>query len=740
MKCKGLMALLIGMIVLTGCGAETASKPDNEYNKTEVSDAAESKAIHYFFEQVEIEEQPPVFSDEDPDVMDTLYCGDRIYSLSYCFEVSPDGQEFSLIGDAIQMYRDGEWETVYSCEMGEDFSVILSLAGISDDGLYVVNYGDEDIPYVLSRLDEEGNLETIGNLAAIPVEASSWSFRLDGDKLYTIGDLGDRVVEFSDDYQEATPVEMPCRVAALQGPSNNLYWYGISEGNLLLWDDLRSAPIMTLEGSYSEYGNYAVTYSEEGDLYLADRLGITRKSADGSITQIPFSENDLIVDSVTAIFTEDGEAIRLYTECEKEACVLLGQPTDNDPNERPEIRIAGIGWNPAFEDFVSKYNRMNGTVRFVVEDFADYSDWGEYATAVQLELSSGGGPDLISDYMFDPYSWAELGYVLPLDEIIEECASDGDGFFDAAFGRGRIQDVQYGIPYEYQAHLFVASGQMTGRRDSWSLADCMELVRDSSASAVGAELGAEDLVLWFGVYDPSRRDLIDRENGVCHLDSGEFIDLLEFSRDYGWDKTNDSAGDVRKAVEMAKAGEALGAFPPYVCDLESICQYDVLFDGDANLIGFPGEEQSGAYLLSSNLYVNANTEYAEEIKAFLKYLLSAEGQEKRSKYAYPYGAYLPVRKDVLKEIFDWYRKDAEQEGDSLHNDGITSYRISPLTEEQQVMVKNLLENARPFDSENYQFAGIIEEEMGTFLAGERSAEETAAIIQSRIGLYLKETR
>ena len=53
---------------------------------------------------------------------------------------------------------------------------------------------------------------------------------------------------------------------------------------------------------------------------------------------------------------------------------------------------------------------------------------------------------------------------------------------------------------------------------------------------------------------------------------------------------------------------------------------------------------------------------------------------------------------------------------------------------------DLQENARPFDSENYQFAGIIEEEMGTFLAGERSAEDTAVIIQSRIGLYLKETR
>ena len=53
---------------------------------------------------------------------------------------------------------------------------------------------------------------------------------------------------------------------------------------------------------------------------------------------------------------------------------------------------------------------------------------------------------------------------------------------------------------------------------------------------------------------------------------------------------------------------------------------------------------------------------------------------------------------------------------------------------------NILHNLKTKISVDSKISGIIDEEAGAFFAGQKNAEETADIIQSRVKVYISETK
>ena len=64
--------------------------------------------------------------------------------------------------------------------------------------------------------------------------------------------------------------------------------------------------------------------------------------------------------------------------------------------------------------------------------------------------------------------------------------------------------------------------------------------------------------------------------------------------------------------------------------------------------------------------------------------------------------------------------------------------LGPITEEDVMKVKNLILSSGANLLYNETIVGIIEEDAGAFFEGEKTAEEVAQIIDSRVSLYLKE--
>ncbi len=60
------------------------------------------------------------------------------------------------------------------------------------------------------------------------------------------------------------------------------------------------------------------------------------------------------------------------------------------------------------------------------------------------------------------------------------------------------------------------------------------------------------------------------------------------------------------------------------------------------------------------------------------------------------------------------------------------------TDEQATTYKRLIDEARPEDPRVVPIVKIVEEELGAFLEGQKTAEETAKVMDSSVQLYLDE--
>ena len=158
-------------------------------------------------------------------------------------------------------------------------------------------------------------------------------------------------------------------------------------------------------------------------------------------------------------------------------------------------------------------------------------------------------------------------------------------------------------------------------------------------------------------------------------------------------------------------------------------------------LGFPSAEGGSSYIYSSCLYVNNGSENAEGAKEFLAYLISKEGQKEYARITLkrPEWETLTVSTGTLDKYIKAYNEEITSVEKFYVVDGV-KVRFDPLTDEMVSFYKTMIQNAHPIKKELAPIEEIIEEELGAFLEDQKTAEETAKIIDSRVQLFLDETK
>ena len=120
-----------------------------------------------------------------------------------------------------------------------------------------------------------------------------------------------------------------------------------------------------------------------------------------------------------------------------------------------------------------------------------------------------------------------------------------------------------------------------------------------------------------------------------------------------------------------------------------------------------------------------------------------------------YGWGFSSRKEQLEEMFKEacepeYQKDEngeirmDEESNPMQNPktswGYDNWNVDiyAATQEEIDGIRHLIEIARPLSGESEEICSIIGEEAAPYFAGQKSAEEVAKIIQSRLQIYVSE--
>jgi len=245
---------------------------------------------------------------------------------------------------------------------------------------------------------------------------------------------------------------------------------------------------------------------------------------------------------------------------------------------------------------------------------------------------------------------------------------------------------------------------------------------------------------------------IDWENNRANLDSDEFIKLLEIAAALPGEPIYDSpmVGEIKRLHD----GEQL----LYSFDLHSAGSFQHfkgMLGENIVVIGMP-TPTGGRHVIKPmmNIGININSPHQEAAWSFIRRLLLPD----RDFY---FG--LPLRIDEFeKRIVDfmtpllfWDEDDPESgakkgdpraqrvtygvTGEDLIHEEVTYY-LHALTEEEADVVREIIKSADMFFHYDEVIAMIVAEDSQSFFAGNRTAEDTARIIQNRVQTYLNERR
>ena len=406
---------------------------------------------------------------------------------------------------------------------------------------------------------------------------------------------------------------------------------------------------------------------------------------------------------------------------------------------------------------VLRFNRSHPDVRIQILDYSEsLSGTSEEEifgnmNKLNVQIMSGEMPDLLvlqglpyeqlaaKGLLEDLYPYLDRDPVLQrqdfLPSVMEALETDGK---------------LYQIAPGFTVYTLLGSPDVVGTEPGWTIRELEEAARTMpEGCSILGPYSTRDVVL-MQMLNVGMNDYIDWQKGSCDFDNEAFCELLRFCASFPAEV--DPNGAYSAELLRVAAGDQM-LMESSIFSLEDLGYCDQYFGGACTYIGFPCRSGCGSYLQPRNgLGMSASCSDKEAGWEFLRLFLEEEYQKDQ------YG--LPLRRDVFQaQMEDAMRIDYMQDengqylldengeripisrggmGMADESGGSISFEYYGLTEEQADRFLALLEILDAMPGTSTEIFEIVNAEAAAFFAGERSAEDTAKVIQTRVSLYLSE--
>lgn len=352
---------------------------------------------------------------------------------------------------------------------------------------------------------------------------------------------------------------------------------------------------------------------------------------------------------------------------------------------------------------INRFNRSSGEYRIEVVTFSS-------ATNLQLLMQSDTPPDLIcwdGDWVESPPSarlYAAKGYLADLEPLLEQ---DEEFSMDDLIPRcvellRETYGGMYVLPYAFYARTIMAPREYVGDDMGWTLEEFCNMANSLPDDVTLWSSGGDTLLSMILGTNGSR--FVDYEAGTCDFENQTFIDLLNVCRNR-CTEGDDTEDDMLQVIPI------MGQFAQFT--------YNNLLPAKAagkTMIGYPGAEGNGMCLTFQQcMSITASAKHPDAAWQFLRMFLSDDVQKETR-------IFTPIREDVYQE---------------LENDMVKNNPDEVTQEEYAEAI------AMPYDAGCVMVYDdpameIALEEAAAFFAGDKTAEDTASVIQSRVSIYLGE--
>ncbi len=500
--------------------------------------------------------------------------------------------------------------------------------------------------------------------------------------------------------------------------------------------------------SYTGAGDYACFYVSGTRLY-----GV--KQADGSNVEI-LNLLDCELTAETLLFLqakEDGSFRASSGENGVYSLVDISQVPRSSLPEKRELVLGTMGDPDSVLSQVLRFNRSHEDIRIKVVDYSESFDYEssdvDPFTKLSTEILTGSMPDLLC---LDGLPYEQFAAKGLLEDLSPWLDQDGElkrtDFLPSVLKAQEFNGGLYQIASGFQVYTVIGASSVVGEEPGLSISQMQEALASmpEGCTLFGPSMSRDEMLVRCLYVDMD--SYVNWSTGSCDFDNEDFCELLNFCSTFPARADYNAGSDYGRAA----TGQQM-LLEEYISSLEEMGYADQYFGGKITYVGFPTRTGSGSILVLNNAFgMSATCSDKAAAWDFLRSFLTADYQ--RSQYN------LPLRHDVFDEqMADAMRIEYEMDengqprldengekipisrggmGTAGEDGEMFSFEFYGLTREQADRFLAMLEIAQPFPSFNNTIFEMVQNEAAPFFAGERSAEDTAKLIQSKVSLYLAE--
>ena len=422
----------------------------------------------------------------------------------------------------------------------------------------------------------------------------------------------------------------------------------------------------------------------------------------------------------------------MYVESEPDGSYLLrgssfdalrlspAEPSELKPRVR--LKLGMMGMNGELPHAVAAFNARSTDCCVELVDLKDGGLSDEDALMrLNTLLAAGEGPDMLAfgNGVLTPFPFLRKGMLRDLET---DLAADGDIDPEKLLiaqpikkDCGGLYLLASGFSLETRLGLRETFGDAKG----WSFDEYQALARITPSDRMVMYNLTRDYFLTESVSRYLRK-AIDWQSGSCDFDNPEFCRVLEAVRDVV--ETPEDLNNMVFGTNLMADGY-MATELALVNHVTALARNTRTIGKPVSIIGFPTPDGScGTDMgLQAAVGVLSSSKHPEACLAFLKDWLLHPNQ-------------IPSYQPLFEAAVEEYMRKDETEQDELF-----SQRLNPpLTAEEAQQLRELIAAVEHTTLYDRTAMDIIRQEAAAFLAGQRSAEETARLVQSRVSLYVSE--
>lgn len=434
-----------------------------------------------------------------------------------------------------------------------------------------------------------------------------------------------------------------------------------------------------------------------GGWLWADTRGLVRDTGAGAEYAVIWAESGLVFSAASLWAAELGEGLYAVSDGSAAGVLRPASEADPEPPERVTLTLAHMDENSCIPTYIDEFNRSHSDIR--VELLPEMS-----REALVALMASDDVPDIIGFGYNSPESMAAKGWLLDMYTLMGDFPRE-----DFLLGPFETDGALYAVSPEYYVYTLVGLEADFGRSYVHPTEDYEGIGFNHFA---GDEFLTYSIPLWIEQ---------NRRGADCDFGSPEFTKLLEM------------AGSMTKAE----------SFSPDTLSVSVLTNHMELINTEKERglelwpVGFPG----GSYISPiAAMGIHAATEEPEAAWEFIRWCVA-----ERENFMFTLN--LPALEEKFYELLHPYedldpekvviREDGTWDHEGRHYETVFSWEPS-ITERQADMMLGLVESLDTVIYYDAEIDDLIREDAGAFLAGERSLEDTSALLGDRLGTYLAE--